>query len=66
MDPSARAVAEWYGDLLDGYIVDHSDAADMAGLHPLITAARTLMATLEDREALARVVLDTAASVAAS
>jgi LPPG:FO 2-phospho-L-lactate transferase len=66
MDASARTVAEWYGDLLDGYIVDHADAADMDGLHPRITVTKTLMLTLEDREALARVVLDTAVSVVAS
>jgi LPPG:FO 2-phospho-L-lactate transferase len=66
LDPSARAVAEWYGDLLDAYIVDHADAADMDGMHPRITVAKTLMLTLEDREALARVVLDAAASVGAS
>jgi LPPG:FO 2-phospho-L-lactate transferase len=63
LDPSARAVAEWYGDLLDGYVVDHADAADMQGLHPRVTAARTLMVTLQDREALARVVLDAAAAL---
>jgi len=63
LDPSARAVAEWYGDLLDGYVVDHADAAAMDGLHPRVIAARTLMLTLEDREALARVVLDAAASL---
>jgi LPPG:FO 2-phospho-L-lactate transferase len=63
LDPSARAVAEWYGELLDAYIVDHADAATMDGLHPRITAAKTLMVTLQDREALARVVLDAATSV---
>ena len=63
LDPSARAVAEWYGDLLDAYIVDHADAADMDGLHPRITAAKTLMLTLEDRETLARAVLDAAVAV---
>lgn len=63
LDASARAVAEWYGDLLDGYVVDRADAADMAGLHPRITAAATLMQTLDDRIALARVVLDAAAAL---
>jgi len=58
LDPSARAVAEWYGELLDAYIVDHADAANVDGLHPRVIAAKTLMLTLEDREALARVVLD--------
>jgi LPPG:FO 2-phospho-L-lactate transferase len=61
LDPSARAVAEWYGELLDAYIVDYADAATMDGLHPRVTAAKKLMLTLADREALARVVLDAAA-----
>jgi LPPG:FO 2-phospho-L-lactate transferase len=60
LDPSARAVAEWYGELLDAYIVDHADAANVDGLHPRVTAAKTLMVTLEDREALARAVLNAA------
>lgn len=63
LDASARAVAEWYGDLLDGYVVDHADAADMDGLRPRVTAAATLMQTLDDREALARVALDAAAAL---
>ena len=63
LDASARAVAEWYGDLLDGYVVDHADAADMDGLHPRVTAATTLMQTLDDRDSLARVVLDAAAAL---
>jgi LPPG:FO 2-phospho-L-lactate transferase len=60
LDRSARAVAEWYGELLDAYVVDHADAAGMDGLHPRIIAAKTLMLTLEDRETLAHVVLDAA------
>ncbi len=63
LNPSARAVAEWYGDLLDVYIVDHADAAQMDGLRPSIIATKTLMLTLEDRESLARVVLDAAVSL---
>lgn len=63
LDASARAVAEWYGDLLDGYVIDHADAADMGGLHPRVTAAATLMQTLDDRDALARIVLDAAAAL---
>ncbi len=63
LDPSARAVAGWYGELLDAYIVDHADAANVDGLHPCVIAAKTLMVTLQDREALARVVLDAATSL---
>lgn len=51
---SSAAVAERYGDLLDGYVVDAGDAGDIrAGL----LVAPTLMTTLEDRETLARAVL---------
>jgi LPPG:FO 2-phospho-L-lactate transferase len=60
LEVSARAVADWYGALLDGYVVDDADADDVAGLRPRVTAARTLMQTLEDRESLARVVLSAA------
>lgn len=63
LDPSARGVAAWYGDLLDAYVVDHADAAGMSDLHPVVRVTKTLMQTLEDREALARVVLDAARSV---
>ena len=56
LDVSAAGVAARYGDLLDGYVVDHADAASVPGA----TAARTLMTTIEDRENLARVVLDLA------
>jgi LPPG:FO 2-phospho-L-lactate transferase len=59
LEVSAASVAWRYGDLLDGYIVDDTDAGTV--LHgPRVFAAPTLMTTLEEREALARVVLDAA------
>jgi LPPG:FO 2-phospho-L-lactate transferase len=59
MQVSAAQVAWHYGDLLDGYVVDHEDAGTV--LHgPRVFAAPTLMTTLADREALGRVVLDAA------
>ena len=62
MEVSAASVAWRYGDLLDGYVVDHADAGTL--LHgPRVFEASTLMATLADREALARVVLDAAATL---
>ncbi len=62
MEVSAASVAWRYGDLLDGYIVDHADAGTV--LHgPRVFPAATLMTTLADREALARVVLDAAATL---
>jgi LPPG:FO 2-phospho-L-lactate transferase len=62
MEVSAASVAWHYGDLLDGYIVDHADAgAVVSGSRVFV--ANTLMTTLADREALARVVLDAAAAL---
>jgi LPPG:FO 2-phospho-L-lactate transferase len=58
---SAASVARYYGDLLDGYVVDYADASDIAGIVPRVTLAQTLMSTLEDREALARITLQAAA-----
>lgn len=52
---SSAAVAARYGELLDGYVVD---AGDADGIRSKAHVAPTLMTTLEDREALARAVLD--------
>jgi LPPG:FO 2-phospho-L-lactate transferase len=62
MEVSAASVAWRYGDLLDGYIVDHADA-DVIVNGPRVFVAPTLMTTLAEREALARVVLDAAAAL---
>ena len=61
--PSAAAVARRYGDLIDAYVVDHADYASCAGLDCTVVAAKALMETLADREALAQVALDAAARV---
>jgi LPPG:FO 2-phospho-L-lactate transferase len=58
--PSARAVAARYADLLDIYIADSADAADVEGLPQRIVLAPTLMTTPAEKEALARVVLEAA------
>jgi len=60
LEVSAAAVARRYGDLLDAYIVDRADAERCAGIAPRIVPAKALMETLADREALARLVLETA------
>jgi LPPG:FO 2-phospho-L-lactate transferase len=60
IEVSAAAVGKRYGDLLDAYIVDRADAESSANLGPRIVATKILMKTLVDREALARVVLETA------
>jgi LPPG:FO 2-phospho-L-lactate transferase len=63
---TAAAVARLYDDLLDGFVLDHADAADAAEITALgirAAPAHTLMRTLEDRERLAREVLAIADSL---
>ena len=54
----AAAVARYYGDVLDHYVADEADADEFADIGVPVTLAPTLMQSLEDREALARVVLE--------
>lgn len=66
LDVSAVAVAEHYGDLLTGFVLDAVDAAlhpalEARGLHVLVTD--TVMHTDADRARLARETLDFAASL---
>ena len=60
MTPSAGGVARRYGDLIDGYVCDFADMDQVAGIEAKVTLAQTLMTTIEDREALAKTVLDAA------
>ncbi|MCA3413625.1 MAG: 2-phospho-L-lactate transferase [Roseomonas sp.] len=53
--PSAAAVAARYGDLLDGFVMEHGD--DGEGITPRVFHAATLMRNLADKTALARQVL---------
>jgi LPPG:FO 2-phospho-L-lactate transferase len=53
----AASVARHYKDILDHYIIDEADAGAVGGLDAATTATRTLMESIADREALARVVL---------
>jgi LPPG:FO 2-phospho-L-lactate transferase len=61
LDPSAGTVAHRYHDLLDGYVIDHADMSEVVSIDARVTLAQTMMRTIEDREALARTVLDAAA-----
>jgi LPPG:FO 2-phospho-L-lactate transferase len=61
LDPTAGTVAQRYNDLLDGYVIDHADMAEVVSIDARVTLAQTLMTTMEDREALAQSVLDAAA-----
>jgi LPPG:FO 2-phospho-L-lactate transferase len=58
--PSARAVAEHYGDLLDTFIADEVDYGALSGLRCRVSYAATLMHKLAEKEALARTVLKVA------
>ncbi len=53
----AVAVARHYEDILDVFIAEESDANEVEDLGIPVRLAQTLMSTIEDREALARVVL---------
>jgi LPPG:FO 2-phospho-L-lactate transferase len=54
---SARAVAEHYGDLLNGFVVDTADAAEAKALDLPCLVTRTLMTSEDDKRALAAEVL---------
>jgi LPPG:FO 2-phospho-L-lactate transferase len=66
MPVSALAVAEYYGDLLDGFVIDDADA-DLAGaisaLGIEVLTCPTIMKSLDDRIALAESVLDFADNI---
>lgn len=51
---SPAAVTDYYGSLIDGFILDQRDASLADGLKSTVKLADTLMNTLEDRERLAR------------
>jgi LPPG:FO 2-phospho-L-lactate transferase len=59
MPNTAASVVDYYGDLLDGFIMDQTDlelAGEIAGKVPVL-ATQTIMKTLDDRVALAETVL---------
>jgi LPPG:FO 2-phospho-L-lactate transferase len=64
LEASAAGVAVRYGDLLDGYVVDHADADGVGNVRARITIAKTLMTSLDDRETLAQVTLEAADALA--
>jgi LPPG:FO 2-phospho-L-lactate transferase len=64
VEPTALSIAKHYGELLDGFIVDQTDAACCRDLDIPVIATQTLMLTLADREALARTVLESADTLA--
>lgn len=65
MPSSAAAVAEYYAGLLDGFIIDRTDAADAARIAAAgvaVHVAQTVMKTLDDRIMLAAEALRFAAA----
>lgn len=61
---TARAVAEYYGDLIDGFVYDQQDAGSLADLDVAQLCADTLMRSPADRARLARDVLTFAVQLA--
>jgi len=61
---TARAVAEFYGDLLDGFVYDQQDVGALDGLDTAQLYVDTWMRDQSDRIRLAQVVLDFAAQLA--
>jgi LPPG:FO 2-phospho-L-lactate transferase len=67
MPVTSRAVAEYYGDLLDGFVIDTADAADaraIEALGPKVCVTPSVMNGPQERRALAAAVLDFARSLA--
>jgi LPPG:FO 2-phospho-L-lactate transferase len=65
-EPSPRAVAAEYLRLIDGFVIDHEDihlAESVRSLGIQAHAAPTVMRSVDDRVALARIVLDFARTV---
>lgn len=61
MPVTADAVAQYYGDLLDLFVIDESDATLGGSIERIgvsVAATPTVMKTLKDRERLARFVLE--------
>ncbi len=60
LTPSAGTVAQRYAQLLDGYVIDRRDMSQVVSIDAKVMLAQTLMTTMEDREALAKIVLQAA------
>lgn len=66
MPASALAVAEYYGDLLDGFVIDDSDATladDIRALGVEVLTCPAVMKSLDDRIELAKSVLNFAGKI---
>jgi LPPG:FO 2-phospho-L-lactate transferase len=63
LDPTPRAIVQHYRGLIDGLVIDDVDRDDARSLDLAAEVTRTLMTSLDDREALARRVLAFAARI---
>lgn len=61
--PSAETIAEYYCDLIDGFVLDSRDTAIVNKIPVTVHVTDTLMVSLEDRERLAQDVLAFASSL---
>ena len=67
-ETSAAGVAAWYGDLLDGWVIDEQDASSVARIEDacvVVTVTDTVMRTPDVSEALAATTLQLVRAVAA-
>lgn len=60
---TSRTVAEHYAGVIDGMVIDRSDAADADTLDIAVAVADTMMRSLDDKIGLARAVLAFAATL---
>jgi LPPG:FO 2-phospho-L-lactate transferase len=63
LEVSALTVARHYGGLIDGFVLDHADAALADQFDVPVHTTQTLMRTLDDKQRLAREVLEFAQSL---
>ncbi len=64
MSATSRAIAEHYRGVIDGLVIDAADGAERGLLDVSVKVSRTLMTSDEDKERLARDVLDFAGELA--
>jgi LPPG:FO 2-phospho-L-lactate transferase len=69
MPSSAHSVAAYYGDLLDGFVLDQTDAhlqRKISDLAVPVLCAQTIMRSLQDRTELAQTVLQFAGQISSN
>jgi LPPG:FO 2-phospho-L-lactate transferase len=64
IEPTSSAIARHYDGLIDGLVIDESDASDADKIGVPVTVTRTLMNDLDDRRRLAQAVLAFAETLA--